>query len=298
LLQQNSIFARLRKIMSKTKKEKKDKTPVRYRIAVLNNRTLNEVWHAVASKRTIIVLATIVGLVLITIGCVITMFTPLRQQIPGYPSRSDREMLINNILRIDSIENILLQKDLYIKNLSDILSGKPTNSHIVGKDSISRTDDNMHSMMMDTSMYTNTNNQFSIKHIDTYQQNSESTVEMYFYSPIRGSITNGFAPETGHFGVDVVANTNDPILSVLDGIVVFAGWTIEAGYVIMLQHRNNIISGYKHNSFLFKQIGDRVRAGEPIGVIGNTGEYTTGPHLHFEMWQNGIPMNPTDYIIF
>lgn len=282
--------------MNKTKTDKKQKRRERYRITILNNRTLNEVWHTVAAKRTIIAIATIVGLLLVALGCVIAMFTPLRQQIPGYPNRVDRNMLIDNILRIDSIENALAQKDMYINNLHDILSGKKTNSHIVGKDTLMRSDDKH--LMRDTSMYANENSNFSIKHIDNYQPNTESTIEMYFYSPLRGAITNSFTPENGHFGVDVVANTNDPILSILDGMVVFAGWTSEAGYVIILQHRNNIISGYKHNSFLLKKIGDRVRAGEPIGIIGNTGEYTTGPHLHFEMWQNGIPMNPTDYIIF
>ena len=282
--------------MGKAKKAAK-KPNERYRVTVLNNRTLDEVWHTVTSKRTVVALSVLIIAVAIAAGCAIAMFTPLRQQIPGYPSNADRMMLIDNILRIDSIEKILLQKDLYINNLNDILSGKPTQSHTVEKGSI-HTDDNLPSIKRDSSIYRNTDNQFNIKQINSLNEPVESTVEMYFYSPVRGSITNPHSPETGHYGVDVVANTKDPILSILDGTVLMAGWTLEAGYVIIVQHRNNIVSQYKHNSFLLKKIGDHVRAGEPLGIIGNTGEYTTGPHLHFELWQNGTPLNPTDYIIF
>lgn len=280
--------------MGKSKKKSAD----RYRISVLNDRTLNEVWHAVTSKRTVVILTTIAIALLIAIGVVLTMFTPLRQQIPGYPSNADRDMLINNILRIDSIEKILIQKDLYIENLNDILSGKPTKSHTVEKDMIHKTDDNKTSMIKDSLAYGSADNQVSRKQISNDAQPQESTVELYFYSPVRGDITNPHSPETGHYGVDIVSNAKDPILSVLDGTVIMAGWTLEAGYVIVVQHRNNIVSQYKHNSFLLKKIGDHVRAGEPLGIIGNTGEYTTGPHLHFELWQNGTPLNPTDYIIF
>ena len=107
-----------------------------------------------------------------------------------------------------------------------------------------------------------------------------------------------FDAKGNHYGIDIVSNLNEPILSVLDGTVVMAGWTLEAGYVIQVQHNDNLISIYKHNSQLLKQMGDRVLAGEAIAIVGNTGELTTGPHLHFELWYNGNPLNPRDYIVF
>ena len=122
--------------------------------------------------------------------------------------------------------------------------------------------------------------------------------KLHFYCPLRGAVTNRFDASGNHYGVDIVSNLNEPILSILDGTVVFSGWTLEAGYIIGIQHRNNLISIYKHNSQLLKEMGNRVRAGEAIAIIGNTGEYTTGPHLHFELWHNGKPLNPNDYIVF
>ena len=120
-----------------------------------------------------------------------------------------------------------------------------------------------------------------------------------FFTPITGIITNHFNLEEGHYGVDIVAESNQTIKAVLEGTVIFAEWTLETGYVIEIQHGNNIISVYKHNAELLKDIGTVVRAGETISIIGNSGElYTSGPHLHFELWHNGKPIDPEKYIIF
>jgi murein DD-endopeptidase MepM/ murein hydrolase activator NlpD len=119
-----------------------------------------------------------------------------------------------------------------------------------------------------------------------------------FFPPMRGEISGNFDPETGHLGVDITGAENEPIMAVLEGTVIFAAWTAETGYVIELMHRNNLVSIYKHNSILLGKIGDRVIAGQPIAIIGNTGELTTGPHLHFELWNEGNPLNPIDFISF
>ena len=111
-------------------------------------------------------------------------------------------------------------------------------------------------------------------------------------------VTNKFKSTTDHYGVDLVSSANSLISTVLDGTVIFAGWTLETGYVIYIQHQNNLISVYKHNAELLKTLGDKVKAGEAIAIIGNSGELSTGPHLHFELWQNGIALNPELYINF
>jgi len=119
-----------------------------------------------------------------------------------------------------------------------------------------------------------------------------------FFSPIKGTVTSEFDPLRKHFGVDVVAARDEVIKAVQDGTVIFAGWTVETGYVIAIQHPGNVISVYKHNSVLLKKEGNMVHAGETVAIIGETGELTTGPHLHLEIWINGIPVNPKDYIVF
>jgi murein DD-endopeptidase MepM/ murein hydrolase activator NlpD len=121
---------------------------------------------------------------------------------------------------------------------------------------------------------------------------------MFFYTPLEGIITANYNPVDNHYGVDIVAERNEAIKSTMDGTVIFSGWTVETGYVIAVQHQKNIISIYKHNSVLLKRIGDWVRAGEPIAIVGESGELSSGPHLHFELWHNGMPVNPTDYVAF
>ncbi|MCX6280975.1 MAG: M23 family metallopeptidase [Bacteroidetes bacterium] len=119
-----------------------------------------------------------------------------------------------------------------------------------------------------------------------------------FFTPLKGVITNGFDPVNKHYGVDIVAKQNEAIKSVLDGTVILSNWTLETGYVLAIQHSQNIVSMYKHNSAILVKTGDYVKAGEAVAIIGETGEYTTGPHLHFELWYEGKPVNPKDYISF
>ena len=285
------------------KAKKKNKFAERYRIAILNNRTLKEVWNTVLSLRGMIVVALLAVVLLVGIGVSLISFTPLRKYVPGYPSDNERFLLIDNYMKVDSLEKVLSQSDLYFDNLQSILVGKNTKPYFIDRDSIKNSDSKtaMQHIRFDSSLYKQIDeDQFNIHYVDDERTlpTALSTVKIHFYCPLKGDITNPHSPETGHYGVDIVSDAKDPILSVLDGTVIMAGWTLEAGYVIVVQHRNNIVSQYKHNSFLLKKIGDHVRAGEPLGFLGNTGEYTTGPHLHFELWQNGTPLNPTDYIIF
>jgi murein DD-endopeptidase MepM/ murein hydrolase activator NlpD len=122
--------------------------------------------------------------------------------------------------------------------------------------------------------------------------------QMFFFPPISGIITRNFESKTGHWGVDLVAKENEPVKSVADGTVIMSSWTEDSGYVIVIQHRNNLLSVYKHNSELLKKVGNFVTDGEVIALIGNTGELTSGPHLHFEIWYNGNPVNPEEFISF
>lgn len=127
---------------------------------------------------------------------------------------------------------------------------------------------------------------------------SSSFSDAYFFPPLKGVVTGSFEPSRSHFGVDIVSGENEPVKSIADGVVVFASWTLETGYVVALQHSNELISIYKHNSVLLKNIGDPVKGGEIVSIIGNTGEQTTGQHLHMELWYKGNPLNPQEFITF
>ena len=144
--------------------------------------------------------------------------------------------------------------------------------------------------------YVEREDSYSLKSSSNANQNSNRNI--YFFTPLKGSLTNSYDPTTDHFGVDVVAPKDEAIKATLDGTVISADWTVETGYVIHLQHKNDLISVYKHNSVLLKKTGDLVKAGEPIAIIGNSGELTSGPHLHFELWKAGIPLDPTKYVNF
>ena len=131
-----------------------------------------------------------------------------------------------------------------------------------------------------------------------YREDKKDISRVFFYVPVTGIITNPFNAENEHYGVDIVAPADEPILASLKGTVILSTWTLGTGNIIQIQHENDIITVYKHNSMLLKKSGDFVKAGEPIAVIGNSGELSTGPHLHFELWYKGIPVNPEKYIKF
>ncbi len=125
-----------------------------------------------------------------------------------------------------------------------------------------------------------------------------SMEQIFFSPPVSGPISSGFMPNLGHIGVDILAPKNTAVKAALDGYIFFSDWTLETGNTIGIQHENNIISFYKHNSVLLKKVGSFVKAGEAVAIIGNTGTLSNGPHLHFELWNNGEPVDPTEYISF
>lgn len=274
----------------------------RYRLVVLNEDTLEDVWYAVLSRMNFMVWIGMIGVFLVAIGIVLVSFTPLREYIPGYPDGNIRWLYLQNAIKMDSLEKQIEIRDNYIENIRAILKGKQTNSYINESDSSSTVSDVKFAKTDFDSVLTKQIQEEERYNVfvnqKRYSNNNFELNKLHLYCPLKGSVTNLFDAKGNHYGIDIVSNLNEPILSVLDGTVVMAGWTLEAGYVIQVQHNDNLISIYKHNSQLLKQMGDRVLAGEAIAIIGNTGELTTGPHLHFEIWHNGNPLNPRDYIVF
>lgn len=274
----------------------------RYRLVILHEDTLDDIWYTVLSRMNIMVWMGFIGLVLVALGIVIVSFTPLREYIPGYPDGNIRWLYLQNTLQVDSLEHHIEMRDKYINNIKQILQGKETLSYAEANDSIKSAEvANVNSTSFDPELEDQLAQEEKYNVTLPQQASFEPKFEinkLHFYCPLRGSVTNRFDATNNHFGIDIVSNLNEPILCVLDGTVIFSGWTLEAGYILAIQHRNNLLSVYKHNSQLLKEMGTIVRAGEAVAIIGNTGEYTTGPHLHFELWHNGKPLNPYDYIVF
>ncbi len=284
----------------KDKPKKFQRLKNKYRLVVLNDDTFEEKISLRLSRLNVFFVIGISSLVLVVLVTIIIAFTPLREFIPGYANVSVRKQGVENYLKSDSIEVVLAQNNLYIANLKQIIQGK-----LISFDEKTFIDSTIN--------YNNITNE-PIEE-DSLLRNMIETEEKYnlfkkagstpgnissfiFFNPLKGTVTNRFNVKKQHFGIDVVAPKNEAIKATLDGTVIFAEWTAETGYVIQLQHANNLISIYKHNSVLHKEPGDHVKAGEVIAIVGNSGEYSTGPHLHFELWYNGIPINPEDYMMF
>lgn len=268
-----------------------------YRLVIYNDTSFQSVWSIKLSGVKFFSLVGIVSFVLITLGIFIISATGLKEYIPGYPKAAYRQMLVKNTLKIDSLEQELAKRDAFFKGIKSIISGE-----IPKEDSVADTVIKAHQVVFKTY---NHDSVFQDKimaeqlSLSTHsKETSKGLGQIHFFVPLKGTITNTFNTLTEHYGVDLVSEPNARISAILDGTVIFSGWTIETGYVIYIQHQLDLISSYKHNSQLLKNVGDIVKAGEAIAIIGNTGEYSTGPHLHFELWQKGKPLNPEEYIDF
>lgn len=222
---------------------------------------------------------------------------------PRHAQMVTNRQLIDLSIQIDSLEQEVKAKDNFIFNVQKIFDGTIEET----ESEIPRQEINMvasgEKLFLEN--LTAVDSQFRAEYekgdlgLMTFNESSsEEFVEIYFFEPIKGLISQSFNLKNEHFGTDIVGKENEPIKAIADGVVVFSSWTLDGGYVIALQHRGNLISVYKHNSELLKNVGNFVSSGEIISIIGNTGELTTGPHLHFEVWHNGNPLDPENFFTF
>ncbi|MBN1597292.1 MAG: M23 family metallopeptidase [Bacteroidales bacterium] len=272
----------------------------KYRLSVYRDQSYEEVLNLRLSRLNVLAWGGLFTLLALAIVISIIVYTPVREFIPGYP---DENTIINsyrNKQRLDSVEIELARRDMYLENINRIISGKEPENY----DNIGDTNKNYDDISFTRSVEDSLLREY-YKQEEKYSVNpalSRSKLggvsHMHFFPPVKGLVTNSFNSVANHYGTDVVAGTNEIVKATLEGTVTMATWTLETGWVIQVQHENNMLSVYKHNAELLKRVGDFVKAGEPIAVVGNSGELTTGPHLHFELWYNGIPLNPEDYISF
>ncbi|MEZ7993328.1 MAG: M23 family metallopeptidase [Flavobacteriaceae bacterium] len=288
--------------MAKSKKKKvklKQKLTNKYRLVVLNEHTFEERFALKLSRLNVYIFGGLFSVILILATIVLIAFTPIRGYIPGYSSVKLKTDARKLTLASDSLQNRLAVLENYTKSIKSILTGEVTSDDII---------DSIQELSKRTQVDQSTLN--ASKQDSIFREKIESRdrfplsdqllnkVKIVFFAPISGTISQSFNSENKHFAIDVVAKTGTPVKAVADGTVIFSEWTTETGYVIILKHTNNFISVYKHNGILLKQQGDQVQSGEAIASIGSSGELTTGPHLHFELWSDGYAVNPANYIDF
>jgi len=278
----------------------------KYRLVIMNDQTFEEKLSLKLSRLNVFIVVSSLAIILVFATTYIIAFTPLKEYIPGYGDFDLTKDVYNLTKKADSLEHVLWAQDRYVRNIKNILEGneelelypEEPATDVVGREINFRRspeDSILRTMIESQPAFELTTaesreNQFYI--------GSQNIRSFSFFPPLNGTVTNNFNPAEAHFGVDIVAPRNEAVKSTLDGVVILSAWTLEFGNTIVVQHQNNLISLYKHNSVLLRKKGDFVRAGEVIAIIGETGLYTSGVHLHFELWFNGIPVNPRDYIIF
>lgn len=292
-----------------TKKEKQKwyyKLRVTYRLVFLNEKTFEERFSFRLTRMHVITTLLSLAVIFIVLTFFLISYTSLREYIPGYPDFNQKRELYHLNRTIDSLLQDSKQKDIYLANIKNLIENKEVTATYTPPKSIPVNYDTIKDKKtkQDSLMRVEFENQTRFNLFPSESDGSATIPskvliqDQNFFVPLDGIVTARFDLLEKHYGVDIVASHNEPIKSVLDGTVILSTWTPETGNVIAIQHSGNLISVYKHCATLLKQEGDLVKAGEPIAIVGNSGELTSGPHLHFELWYNGNPVNPTDYINF
>ena len=270
----------------------------KYKLTITNENTLEEIVGIHVSKLNGVSVLLSAVTVIFLIASLIIVFTPLRNYLPGYMNTEVREQVVTNALRADSLQWLMERQRMYIMNIQDIISGnvKTDSIHSIDSLTVVRSEELMERTQAEDEFRKQyeENERYNLTTID----NAPAVTGLIFFRPTRGMISSGFDANQKHYGIDIAASPNESVLSTLDGTVILATYTADTGYVIQVQHNQNLVSVYKHCGSLLKKVGDIVKAGEAIALVGNTGEKTTGPHLHFEVWNKGRALDPTKYIVF
>ena len=285
----------------KKKKSKKitQKLLHKYRLVILNEDTFEERLSFKLTRLNVFMLMSILTILLIFGTIILIAFTPLREYIPGYSSTALKKQAIELNYKTDSLQRVITLNDHYFSSIKKVLEGNVSTVDFnrdsiieAAKLDVSQVD--LSPTKEDSLLREKVNKE------DKYNlfESATSNVNFVLFPPVNGTISENYNAKNKHYGVDIVVVKDTPIKAAADGTVIFSEWTTETGFVIIIEHSYGLISVYKHNQSLTKSQGELVKAGEVIAIAGNTGEFTTGPHLHFELWSDGYPVNPTNFIDF
>ena len=271
----------------------------KYRLVVLNEETFEERISFKLTRLNVFVLASLSTIILIVLTTVLIAFTPLREYIPGYSSTALKRQATELNYKTDSLQQAILMNEKYYASIKKVLQGDQSvvdfnRDSIIQAVKLEASEVDLNPILEDSLLRQKVDKE------DKYNlfESATSATNFVLFPPANGPISEPYNLKEKHYAVDIVVAKNTPIKATADGVVVFAEWTATTGYVIIIEHSYGLISVYKHNASLTKSQGDLVKAGEVIAAAGNLGELSTGPHLHFELWNDGYPVNPTNFIDF
>jgi murein DD-endopeptidase MepM/ murein hydrolase activator NlpD len=285
----------------KKKKPKKIKNKLldRYKLVILNENTFEERLTFKLTRLNVFVVVSLSAMFLIAVTYTIIAFTPLREYIPGYSSTALKMKATELNYKTDSLQRVIAMNDRYYASIKQVLKGD-LNPSDFNKDSIieavklEASEVDLNPTIEDSLLREKVDKE------DKYNLFESATTATNFvlFPPVNGTISEPYNAKEKHYAVDIAVVKDTPVKATADGIVIFSEWTTSTGHVIILEHSYGLISVYKHNAALTKEQGDLVKAGEVIAIAGNSGKLSTGPHLHFELWNDGYPINPTNFIDF
>lgn len=269
------------------------------RLVILNEDSFEEIFSLKLNLMNVFVVVTISAILIISITTYIIAFTPLREFIPGYASNKLKKDATLLAVKSDSLVLEVKKNELYIQSIKKILTGdleyaKFNKDSILNSENMDISKDELNPSKEELKL----REQVALEDKYNLFEKAESRVNLVLFPPVRGHITEKYSAKNKHFAVDIAVPKNTPIKSVANGTVVFADWTPSTGNVIIIKHRDAILSVYKHAATLTKTQGDVVRTGEVVGLAGSTGKESTGIHLHFELWKDGFTIDPTQFIDF
>jgi murein DD-endopeptidase MepM/ murein hydrolase activator NlpD len=288
--------------MSKKKKDTQKITRKlldKYRLVVLNEETFEERMSFKLTRLNVFVLASLSTIILTALTTVLIAFTPLREYIPGYSSTALKKKATELNYKTDSLQQVILMNEKYYASIKKVLQGDVSTVDF-NRDSIIEAvklevgEVDLNPIPEDSILRQKVDKEDKYNLFDS----ATSSTNFVLFPPANGPISEPYNLKEKHYAVDIVVAKDSPIKSTADGVVIFAEWTATTGYVIIIEHSYGLISVYKHNASLTKSQGNLVKAGEVIATAGNSGELSTGPHLHFELWNDGYPINPTNFIDF
>lgn len=285
----------------KKRKYFREKMLYKYRVVIMNEDTLQEKASMRLNRLNVFVFGSLFAIFMIVLTSIIIVYTPLRQYILGFSEAELKQQIVELTFKSDSLETKMKANDLYFSSIQKVLRGDiepgalDKNSELNEDLTKTLSDIDVEPHEEELRLRQEVADEEKYNTFDTAISNRKKTI---FFSPLSGQTSSNFAPEKKHFGVDILAEKGAAVKAIGDGTVIFAEWSAQTGFVIIIEHSDNFISVYKHNASLTKRQGDMVKAGEVIATVGNTGELTTGTHLHFELWNNGYAVDPFNYLNF
>ena len=271
----------------------------RYRVSILNENTLTETFHVRLSRLSVFLIISVFAIISFLLLSVLIFVTPIKHYLPGYTDATIRTDLVEEVLLVDSLTQELALQQNQLIVIKEIIAGNII-IDTMATDSLTITD--WKALALDKSQQ---EKEFceSFEQTERYNLGSivtpQESAAQVFIKPVKGVVTRAFDPEKRHFGVDVATAADEVVIATLDGTIVATDYSLENGYTISIQHSNDFISIYKNCERILKNTGDQVLAGDAVGFVSNASQTRISkPYLHFEVWQKGTPINPTDYIIF